>query len=299
MKVIPYTPASGELKSNDLGALLFNQVASTVYEDTGRDAQHLSDTLGLTVLAADRPGSGITWPSRSLRRRLSDDYIGEMASLAPAIESECALSGLKRIIAVGRSAGGTGALALTAAEALPITGVYAAEPVGMQATSVRQGKRDYSNYLKRQSAYFERQTDDDWSVRPEPSDVHGLSQVCRLASIPLSFLNDTFHNEVAWSQPVALAAAEHIALEQPSVAAVVEFAHVSMTADQPLIDVSKDSLPELRKAAAAGSAETTAAFEVRQIYHTFHASFDNRGFFDSRVQRLIDSSALLTREPRP
>ena len=289
MAIRPFTPESGDLKSDDHGIILLNHVGSSVREDTGRDAQHLANYLGMTVIAVDRPGSGRTFLSRELRGRLSYDYVKEVGKLSLSIDREASRSGVKRLVVAGRSAGATGALALTAAENLALEGVYAAEPVGMYDTTVSQGRRDYADYLRRQKELLEFRSDDTSLVRPHGSGVSGFGVVSRAVDIGLSTVSDHYHNAGVWSQSIAFSAAHYIAGEMPQVDLQLDFAALSMSGPQKMIDRLRCGL-SAERAAVANMPDAS----VTQVPDTVHASFDNRDFFGSRMDRFMLQAGITT-----
>jgi hypothetical protein len=211
-----------------------------------------------------------------------------MGQIESDVAKECSVQGLKAVIIGGRSAGGTGALALTDAlnitdaEILPAIGVYAAEPAGMYETDVKSGKQDYRSYLRNQKASLQEATGDEL-VKPHGSGVHGLGIVTRAASIVFSNINDIYTNDAVWKQPVALESALRVASNQPSVHMQLDFAATSMTAPDFVLKYLEAELPARR-----GNDPSAAPVNVYRVPRTVHASFDNRKFYAERNQILVD-----------
>jgi pimeloyl-ACP methyl ester carboxylesterase len=278
MSVKPFYPEKVPAISETVGIVLSNHVGSSVAEDTGRDAQHLADTTGFIVIAADRPGSGWAAPNSARARLLADDYVEASVGTARKIEKELTANGISRAVAAGRSAGGTFSLSLARTEIAPVTHIYAAEAAGWYEQSVSEGKHAYRQYGKMQKELLDGPVD---LVRPEPSDVTGFGKISRALAIGANFFSDQYHNKHVWSQATSLRSAAYIARSMPDVFMQLDFAEHSMMAPQHQIENLQMSLPEMRL--DGRDSPRVQMVRVEQLPRTVHASFDNRGFFAERL----------------
>lgn len=282
-----YSP--DKLLNEKVGIVNFNQVGSSVSQDSGRDAAYLADTFGLNVISADRPGSGMLLPRPGIQKRLGADYASEIARVGKLIAKEAESMGLERIVAYGRSAGALGVLALASTDTLPIEGIYAPEPVGLFLTDPKLGRKHFNDYNKKQAQIVANQTDFPDLIRPNPTDTTGLDKALRAATIVPFFLNDSHNNAIAWSQPIGAGYAEEIAAKRPDIFTVIDFAEHSLVANN-YIKAEMIALRGLRDALGINQ-----PFQVNVVPNTVHSSFDNRSFSANRMSPVVKN--VLDRNP--
>lgn len=270
-----------EAVSADVGMLLFNQLGSAVAQDTGRDAQHLADEFGLSVIATDRPGSGMWLPRPGLNGALTQNYIGAMSTLGSRVSKEAERQGLTKLIAVGRSAGALGALTITRTEQLQISHVYAAEPPGWYDLSVAEGAERYRQYQERQKHILEASDFYPDIVRPDPSEVRGWAQVTRLASMLPFFLTERHHTKNVCASGTSRRSAAWIAQNAPGIDTTVAFATYSLVTP-PGMDIQAEAryFGCLRSAGAPFTVERTEE-------QTVHASFDKRSYMAAQLRPIV------------
>lgn len=277
-----FEPIDGNFADVTTGVVLLNQVGATVSQDAGRDAQVLANTFNLPVIAVDRPGTGGLIPHRQLARELSTPvgYLVAMAELGKDIDRQAESLGLGNLVAMGRSAGGLGALALARTETVSsINAVFAAEPVGCEQLPLDEGKKRYLDYLKQQKGWIA-DTPDEGLVKPQPPGLPLLPAVGRILSMGPAMLVDRYHNQHLFATDAALHYAAYIAQKLPLIDTTLEFAERSMVASPTVYDRDISPLPTLRSGGAP--------FEVRQPKGTVHASFDNRDYMSQVIEPTID-----------
>lgn len=220
MSVRPYSPVHSQ-PSDRLGVVMFNHLGSTVNSDSGGDAAHIAERLGLHVIAVDRPGSGWELPIRG--RRLAADYIGSMSRLLRKyVQPEVEKFGLRDIVIFGRSAGGHGALAAGRTEQLPVVGVHAQDPIGWQEVAMSEANTIFNGYMTRQR---ERQQSDDPSlIRPESSGLTGRAKFLRDRANNVRGALDVLNHHRVWRQPSSYDNALAIASSLPDVRMDLVFA---------------------------------------------------------------------------
>lgn len=265
------------------GIVLLNHGGSTVSQDTGRDARDLTTRFGIPTFAIDRPGTARWWPDRELAHFLSTPkgYKAEMAELGDTVNAELAEAGVERALIMGRSAGGLGALALTAANVVTSqVAVYAAEPVGCKQQTVANGRRWYGLYRDIERKIQNTEPD---VVRPRPPGLGPLASLGRLASMARDNATDRFHSGKVWASDAATSYMQTIAEAQPAIDMTVDFAGFSMMVDNKGYDQLNSGLADIRP-----------GIHLERVPHTTHASFDNREFIAKRVDlvfnRLLEAS---------
>jgi hypothetical protein len=270
---------SQTVNSPEVGLILLNHVGSTCTQDSGRDAQDLADHFGIQVIAANRPGTGWMLPRTARAKRISKDYVATISEVGSEISHEIGQRGIKRVVIAGRSAGGLGAMALTCTELLPTSHLYAAEPVGWFSPTLPDGRNLYRSYNKAQKLRFNMDNSQMQYIHPDPPDVKGWERLRRLASIPLLFEIDSFHNEELWASPIAVSLALYIGKNLTSVDTTIVFAEKSLVASQETIDYAMKVLPQIRKSGQP--------FVIDQLSYTQHASFDKRSFMAKRLEPAV------------
>lgn len=265
------------------GIVLLNHVGSSVRQDTGRDAQALANEFGMIVMAADRPGSGRWWPQPGLRAGQANRtmYAAEMSVIGGRLAVEAERQGLRRLLAVGRSAAATGVLALACTEQLPLTHLFAAEPAGWYQMAFQEGADRYKNYLQLQQQMRADYKQFPELVRPESTTVQGLAGLWRKATMLPYFLNDRHYNKWLWLSDTARHCATYVARNGTTIDTTIVFASHSMALPPGVdIDVEADYFRVLRPAGAP--------FEVRRTAEqTVHASFDSRSFMADQLRPIV------------
>lgn len=275
-----YEPIDGNFADVQTGIVLFNQFGATVSQDAGRDAQFMADAFNLPVIAVNRPGTAGFRPNRKLAGHLStpSGYLAEMTPIGKAIDRQVENHGIAKVIATGRSAGGLGALALSRTETVSnMKAVFAAEPVGCEQLSLKDGAKRYSDYLKYQKELLDAATDDEL-VKPLPPGLSLFPAVGRLLSIPPAMIFDRFHNQKLFANDAAQRYAEYIARNLTPIDTTIEFAEHSMVAT-PSVFIELESIAGLRHAGAP--------FIVKRAPRTVHSSFDNRTYMNEAIEPTI------------
>jgi pimeloyl-ACP methyl ester carboxylesterase len=280
MAVRSYTPST-ETRSERLGIVLYNHFGSSVAEDTGRDAQILADASGLAVIAADRPGSGLTYPGQG--PALAADYkyaVGRHA--VRKILPEVQYLGLRHVAVAGRSAGGLAALMATWSRELPVSAVHVQELIAWHDRTISEGRGVLDVYYMTQGRM---QADPNFDIiRPEPTDQTGLRGLRRTVVNAANFLIDRSNNKHVWRRPLAREAALGIAAQLPRIRMDLCFAEYSLVL--PEIKAPDQLQKQLRE--ARGDRPGAAPINVEVIPKTTHASFDLRLLSNSLILRTLE-----------
>ena len=257
-----------------VGVVLVNHAGSTAKNtlftrgDTVGDATYLADTLGVTVIAADRPGSGTSMPNPLQKNRLNTDASAEFEQVHTDLWAVIAAKGLQRIIITGRSLGGYGALALGTFGA---DEVVAFEPGAMHHQDVKSGKKYYKDYLESEKKLFADQAND--YILPPQNDQHGLANIRRALTIAKGVVADTYHYTGLLATDEGLQNARCIARNYPETPLSLYFAEKSLV--YPTGDIASLET-ELKNQRAASVSAIKAPVVARAIPNTLHGSFNNR-----------------------
>lgn len=281
MTLRPHTP-NNSLASEQLGVILVNHGGSTVSQDTGRDAQALADSFNLIVIGVDRPGTAGMLPSRRLASALSTPagYVAETAKLGKRVDHEIEMLGLRRIIAVGRSAGGLGALALARSETVStLTYLFVAEPAACENISLEEGARRFQEYGVVQKKLQENDSNGRL-VKPVPPLLTWYEATRRRASIKPAFLYDRSHNRHILTTDASLQYARYIAKQQQNIDTTLAFAEYSLVVTPNIYRTEALPIALLRREGAP--------FSVTQHNGTTHASYDNRAYFAQLLQPVVE-----------
>lgn len=280
MTVRSYLPSNTRLRSQEVGVVMFNHGGSSVAGDTGRDAKHASEELGLPVIAADRPGSGWSLPGQS--QRLASDYYSSMSRLAERrIMPEVEALGLNGLILWGRSAAGLAALVATTTRELPVLATHVQEPVGWHDIDAQAGKTSISAYRGHQALLL--RNEDNNIIKPEPTDQIGLAALRRKLQIRYQGPVDEINNQQLWRSRAAYNAAWHIAHRMPEVHLDIRIAEYSMVM-QDYDEVRDIELNLLRERGPY----PLRPVRLEVVPDTVHASFDRRDFSVGLLKQTVD-----------
>ncbi len=115
-------------QANEFGVIMPNHLASSLDDTLGDRARHLSDALGMRVVAFERTGTGsLPETSEFTPKSYLEDVFERACKLRGILEA----SGIERAIIGHDSAGALDSLALAASGVLPVERVIAIEPAGM------------------------------------------------------------------------------------------------------------------------------------------------------------------------
>jgi len=272
-----------------LGIVLFNHVGSTVSQDTGRDAQDITNRYGLPVIAVDRPGSACP-PDRTLAQALGNPrvYLLHMDILGKEIDRRADSLGVHSLIAVGRSAGAVAALALARTEVVgSLRYIAAAEPVACEPMSVKDGLRRYRQYhLDQRQLIIEARRNDSDLIRPQSPSLPIGEAAMRIASLVPAAYRDRYNNKFHWSSDAAAQYAEYLA-EHSDVDTTIEFATHSLAGNFAVVSYLRDVGASYRQPA-------DVPFVVgRSPVETVHASYDNRDYMNGTfLGRIVARAAV-------
>jgi pimeloyl-ACP methyl ester carboxylesterase len=276
MSVVIYRPEADTIRDGSLAVLQFNQIGATTgeYSDGRRDAEHLAKSIGLTVIGVDRPGTHSVMPRRGLTGQLATpyQYVHAMAKVGEDIQAKLHKTNIATVIAVGRSAAGTAALAL--AETRTVGGLHyvgAAEPPGSMEMTVRSGAKHYKQYLVHQAALLADEQDTD-IIRPQPHGLHGWEAMQRSIGIADDFLIDRHHNKRLWATNAVAEYVVNLAAAQPEMDVTLEYAQESMV-------ITPEAFDELQTRVAEARKPDAAPFSVERSENTVHTSYDNRDYW--------------------
>lgn len=288
-------------KTEKLAIVMFNQLGSNTHGDHGRDGNRLADALNVPVFTVNRPGTDTFDYFSGAGKRIQRNVLAEHEAVLKATEVELGRLGIQSVVLTGRSAGGMSALLGAQTEVLPVTGVYAAEPVGWVDASKAEVAQQNRAYLQHQKEVI--QSDDDKLVRPEPSDTEGLDKIRRLISIPFLAAKDMARYKEVFGSTVSRDALEFI-IKRGGIDVSIEFAEHSMVIDDKILEdiivyfervVAPTGLSLGHVATPStlhASLKSGAELNIKKIPNTVHASFDNRGFFAQRVEPTVARALL-------
>jgi hypothetical protein len=261
-----FTPENPQSEKHAI--VLVNHLGSSARSDTGRDAEQIANYFDLLTIAVDRPGSALD-VRPGLSRKLELHYMHEYDKLGKQVVRQLDGFGVQSTLLTGRSAGGSGALALGHTSRIPNPGISVFEPIGWSQMSVTAGKHRYHDYLAYQRTLLADTSEP--LVRPDKPGLPLAANVGRLAMIPLYGINDTRNNGRMWAAGQAYESARYVAHYLPEVPVDITFAARSMavTPHEQSMAFELSQIDERQR----GNAEP---FHVHVEPHTVHASFDKR-----------------------
>ena len=271
-----------------VGIVMLNTAGATTKNtalfrgDTVGDAIDAANTLGVTVIAADRPFSGVRMPNPF--NALNRDTTHEYEKLQREIDFIVSGIGLKRIIVTGRSVAGFGALELGK---FGPSEVVAFEPGAMYNQKILQGYMQYQRYNAAEHKALKDGTLD-LDIRPEPSDQTGLAGVRRVATFLIGNVVDTANYSRILATNRGAENARFIASNLPQTRLSLIYAEDSLVAPDLDPVVLQSSLESLRDAADGAVKEDII---VEQVPNTSHISFNNRGFIAKVLAKSVEYQA--------
>lgn len=276
MNIRTFEPANHIPTDERAAIILFNHVGSTIAQDTGRDAQDMADRFGVQVIAANRPGTGGILRNRELAQRLSttSGYVKEMGIVGKQIDHEVDQIGVERLIAVGRSAGGLGALTLARSKTVGLDYLVVTEPVASSKMTVESGQKWFREYNEWQSK-FQKADVHNVLIKPVGPGLSFVDSTRRIAANAYGFLNDQSNSKHVWASDAALEFMAQIAKDQPDLDTSITYAEHSLVASQEVFDGLVVPIANLRTEGAP--------FVVQRAPNTTHASFDNRDYMAQLV----------------
>lgn len=201
--------------SNEIALVWANHGGNTSKPrgDSGITAEYLANEFGLLTLAYDRPSSRL-WPlDRSFKQRLDTNGVEVMKPLAEKMAAAVSLEGIKRVILVGCSGGGLGAMELANTGELPTAHVYTLESVAFQEHSLKDGLAYTRRYGSAQKSWLEQHPDPDEQINSHTS-LSRPRQLQRLAFMGIDFARDVRYNRERWCRPLILDLTRQL-LEKP------------------------------------------------------------------------------------
>lgn len=284
MRTKEFLPLTQAARGERIGVVLMNQVGASIAQDHGRDAHYLAEHLGLPVLAVERPGSNGYLPSRRLARELSTPY-GYQRAMVPIGREVNRWANERehdRLVLVGRSAGALGVLALAASKSVSgLEAIFAAEPIGFETMSLRDGAAHLRSYRRQQAAMQRAAAENPAStlVLPERPGLGRMDSIARVVSNTATYAYDQYHNEELWASNAGEGYATYIADYLPDVDTTIEFARYTMAARRPHILQRRSDDAMLRRRESG-----EGRFSMGQIAEdTTHASYDKRSFMLERL----------------
>ena len=203
--------------------------------DSGITAEYLANEFGLLTLAYDRP-VGRLWPQdRSFKAHLDTDGVEVMKPMAEKLAAAVSLEGIKKVIIIGCSGGGLGAMELANTRLLPTSRVYTLESVASHEHSSQDGLAYTRRYAAAQKPWLEQHPDPDEQINSHTS-LSWPRRLQRLAFMGFDFARDVRYNRERWCRPLLLDLTRRL-LEQPGPSMQHDFADHSFTAatDNPAI----------------------------------------------------------------